>query len=391
MKKIHIALLIGGILCAASLVLGGAALALTGFDFYRTVSTMTYQQKTAAYEPSLLDSIDIAAEDLKVTVSPSADGQVHLSYWESAVDTVSLDVENGVLRFRHSAQETWLDNFVRGFWSSFSRYRHVIEIQIPADWAGNLAVTNQNAAVEASNFTALSSALFRSQNGAVTLADIVCHGSLEAGTTNADLSLDRVTAGSTRITDTNARIRLTDAHLGDTVLETDNGALLLHTVEVGSLTAKTKNAAVEAEALTGTGRLVLETTNATLTAIDVMTDGELSLQSKNGGLRATNCHSAALLADTTNGKIILTRCRAGRVQAGTSNAAVEFERLDSGDIALTSSNGGIKGSVLGREEDYIITASTTNGSCNLTNRVGDLPGHLYLQTTNASIHITFTE
>lgn len=65
MKKIHIALLIGGILCAASLVLGGVALALTGFDFYRTVSTMTYQQKTAAYEPSLLDSIDIAAEDLK--------------------------------------------------------------------------------------------------------------------------------------------------------------------------------------------------------------------------------------------------------------------------------------------------------------------------------------
>lgn len=391
MKKIPIALLTGGILCAASLVIGGTALALNKFDFYRTVTTMTYEQKTAAYEPSLLNGIDLSAENLKVTVSPSADGQVHLSYWESEVDTVALNVEDSVLLFRHTAQESWLDNLLRGFWSSFSRYRHVIEIQIPADWAGNLTVTNQNAAVEASGLTALSSALVRSKNAAVTLTDIGCRGSLEAGTTNASLSLDRVTAGSARITDTNARIRLTDARLGDTVLQTDNGAVVLHTVEVGSLTAKTKNAALEAAAVTGTGPLILETTNGTLTAMDVSTGGELSLQSKNGGLRVTDCQSAVLLAGTTNGRIVLTRCRAGRVQAGTSNATVELERLDSADIALTSSNGGIKGSVIGREEDYIITARTTNGSSNLTDRVGDLPGRLSLQTTNASIHITFTE
>ena len=70
---------------------------------------------------------------------------------------------------------------------------------------------------------------------------------------------------------------------------------------------------------------------------------------------------------------------------------MEIDRLDSRDITLISSNGGIRGSVLGQEADYVIAALTTNGSNNLTDRVGDLPGRLTVRTTNASIHVTFTE
>lgn len=44
---------------------------MTGFEFSKVVTTMKYENKTAAYEPSLLAGIEIAAEDLKVVVSPS--------------------------------------------------------------------------------------------------------------------------------------------------------------------------------------------------------------------------------------------------------------------------------------------------------------------------------
>lgn len=106
-------------------------------------------------------------------------------------------------------------------------------------------------------------------------------------------------------------------------------------------------------------------------------------------MRATNCSSAALTAGTSNGKIDLSRCKADRIQAETSNSALEFDRLESLDITLSSSNGGIRGSVLGREEDYVIVTRTTNGSSNITDRVGDLPGRLNISTTNASIRVTF--
>lgn len=103
--------------------------------------------------PPWLAGIEIAAEDLKVVVSPSPDEQVHLSYWESALDATTIEVDGGMLRFRHTVSDSWLDNFIHGFWSSFARYRHVIEIKIPASFAGSLSVTNENAALEASGLT----------------------------------------------------------------------------------------------------------------------------------------------------------------------------------------------------------------------------------------------
>ncbi len=391
MKKLSLALITGGALCAFGVLLGGAALAMTGFEFSKVVTTMKYENKTAAYEPSLLAGIEIAAEDLKVVVSPSPDEQVHLSYWESALDATTIEVDGGMLRFRHTVSDSWLDNFIHGFWSSFARYRHVIEIKIPASFAGSLSVTNENAALEASGLAALSSAAFRSKNGSLELTDILCLGGLTAETTNAPLSLDRVRGGTARITNTNARIRVSDTQLLDTVLQTDNGSVLLHNLTVRSLTAKNKNASLEAEALAAVGRVELETTNASLTAIDVQSAGDLSLRSKNGSVRATNCSASAFFAGTTNAKVDLARCKAAQVQAETSNGSVEIDRLDSRDITLISSNGGIRGSVLGQEADYVIAALTTNGSNNLTDRVGDLPGRLTVRTTNASIHVTFTE
>ena len=85
MKKLSLALITGGALCAFGVLLGGAALAMTSFEFSKVVTTMKYENKTAAYEPSLLAGIEIAAEDLKVVVSPSPDEQVHIEsvghYW----------------------------------------------------------------------------------------------------------------------------------------------------------------------------------------------------------------------------------------------------------------------------------------------------------------------
>ena len=43
MKKLSLALITGGALCAFGVLLGGAALAMTGFEFSKVVTTMKYE------------------------------------------------------------------------------------------------------------------------------------------------------------------------------------------------------------------------------------------------------------------------------------------------------------------------------------------------------------
>lgn len=391
MKKLSLALITGGALCAFGVLLGGAALAVTGFEFSKVVTTMKYENKTAAYEPSLLAGIEIAAEDLKVVVSPSPDEQVHLSYWESALDATTIEVDGRYApvpphRFGLLAGQfhPWVLEQLRAV---PPRHRN----QNPGLLCG---IPLGDERKRRAGSVRPDGALLRRLPLQKWFAG--AHGyplpGRADGRDHQRPSLPRPgPRRNGRITNTNARIRVSDTQLLDTVLQTDNGSVLLHNLTVRSLTAKNKNASLEAEALAAVGRVELETTNASLTAIDVQSAGDLSLRSKNGSVRATNCSASAFFAGTTNAKVDLARCKAAQVQAETSNGSVEIDRLDSRDITLISSNGGIRGSVLGQEADYVIAALTTNGSNNLTDRVGDLPGRLTVRTTNASIHVTFTE
>jgi hypothetical protein len=77
------------------------------------------------------------------------------------------------------------------------------------------------------------------------------------------------------------------------------------------------------------------------------------------------------------------------LEALTKNAKISLNSITSPNITLKTENGIIGGKITGREEDYAIDSSTTNGVNNLRNR-SDGNKKLTVTTTNAIINISFS-
>lgn len=156
--------------------------------------------------------------------------------------------------------------------------------------------------------------------------------------------------GSADFQTSNASIRVTDGSFDRLRLGSSNGAL-----HVLRLTAQT---------------LEMGTSNGSLRLIQVgarRIEGETT----NGSVEATETSSAGLLSlSTTNGRISLN-CVAGQ------------------NIRLQSSNGSIRGEIEGVEEEYSVSACTSNGRSNLSQRKGGAKS-LTALTSNANIDVSFS-
>ena len=104
-----------------------------------------------------------------------------------------------------------------------------------------------------------------------------------------------------------------------------------------------------------------------------------------------NYDGGEIILNASNGRISLDRvAAAGALSAVTSNSSIQVERVAAASVTLRSSNGGIRGVLPGRQADWAITSSTSNGKNSLPRQqAGGRP--LDVRTSNASIDIRFEE
>lgn len=326
-------LVIAAALCGIGVLLCGISMALSGFDFFKATSAIDYKEETMNYDAALFDSIQLSAEDQKIVIRPSSDGQIHISYWESDNDLYQVSTEGGVLDFRHKTKTKWYNNFLYGWFSGISKQvAHGIQVSLPADYAGRLSAEDRNATLDMDGFSRLAGCSLTTTNGSIRANNVTAR-EWTAKTTNSSIHASRVSAGRVEASSTNGRISLEEVRSS------------------GELTAKTTNSSLVFD------RVEADMVNAT---------------SSNGSVNLGEITAATSL------------------RAGTTNSSVKADRIHCPDITLTSTNGSIKGQVAAPQDQYRIAASTTNGSNNLENQIGDLPYRLTAQTTNSSIHLEFT-
>jgi Predicted membrane protein len=138
------------------------------------------------------------------------------------------------------------------------------------------------------------------------------------------------------------------------------------------------------------GEVYLHSGNGGITVDDLSHVSKLTCDTSNARITIDNVHVETVNATTSNGRIQLEKLTASSVDADTSNGEIMLQNLTSPDVTLTTSNGGIRGNLLGREEDYTIHTDTSNGSCTPSGRQGGSK-RLTADTSNASINIEFTE
>lgn len=153
--------------------------------------------------------------------------------------------------------------------------------------------------------------------------------------------------------------------------------------------AVTSNAAVHAERLSRLCEIRLKTSNSRI-ALRELGAEYLSAKTSNGGIRADRCIGGQSEFTTSNARIECMNCGGRDMELYTSNGGIEVQNLEGENIVMRSSNAAIRGTILGREEDYNVDCGTSNASSNLSShRNPSGKGRVSIHTSNAAIRIDF--
>lgn len=145
--------------------------------------------------------------------------------------------------------------------------------------------------------------------------------------------------------------------------------LMLPKDYTGTILVDTTNSYIKASNFAGLGKLRCETENSAITVNDLSAK-DLEFRTKNAAINCTNVTASE------------------KIDAGTTNAQIGLNGIASPDISLQTKNALISGLIRGQEDDYTISAQTTNAISNLKDRAGG-KNKLTVETTNAIIDVRF--
>lgn len=159
------------------------------------------------------------------------------------------------------------------------------------------------------------------------------------------------------------------------------------------------------------GDLCLNTSNATVSVSDTGPLGMVDCHSSNGKILLSNVHvTGDITCNTSNAYVTLKNVSAAQriviktanglirllntagelgVQVKTSNGKIDLDHLSGDHICLKTSNGMIKGTIVGRKEDFNIQSHTSNGTNNLPGNTVYGEKELNVETSNGKIDIRF--
>lgn len=183
----------------------------------------------------------------------------------------------------------------------------------------------------------------------------------------------------------------------------------------GGLSLKLINGTINVDDINLGNYCSIENMNGSVVVDNLSTSRYVKASSVNGKVEITNSTATSYInASTTNGSVILKDIACEDLTASTLNGEINLESITSSDdislndtngqinftsisfgkkCSLTTLNGAIRGSIVGKQTDFLIDSSSANGSNNLKAYSGILPTtgskELVAKSTNGSIYITF--
>lgn len=271
-------------------------------------------------------TVVVDARLVGVRVRHSSDGRVRVWFTPRENERITAEEADGVFRFTHKPS---LLGSGRLFGIVIDRREAVLEV--PRDFSGTVCV--------------------KTSESSVCAGDLSLGGTVQLVTRNSNIRVERGVFDALRCKTSNSSIALSDTDARDCEAATSNSSITAERCAFGSYLCKTSNARV------------------TLTD----TAGE-------------RCEAV-----TDNARVTAERCRfAHRLWLTTSNGPIHIDAIAAPDVSLQTSNGAIKGTLLGDEADYAVTARTSNAKNNLRDVCPpDAPNRLRAVTSNGRIELLF--
>lgn len=118
-----------------------------------------------------VSNIVVDVTDRSITVSPSADGQVHIDYFHSPKEFYNISLEDGTLTMEYAEDKSWTDFISVKPADSVRR----IDIRVPESAISSLTADTKNEGISVSDLTLDSIDLY-SNGGNVSVSDIDADG-----------------------------------------------------------------------------------------------------------------------------------------------------------------------------------------------------------------------
>jgi len=268
-------------------------------------------------------TLDLSSAD--VTVTPSSDDMIHLSYDNS---------ENCYFELKDDASELTLKQELSGgFFFGFLHLQetHVnVTLSIPTGHEGTLNISGASSEI--------------------SISDIDISGSFGIYSVSGKISIENCKTKDVQTGNTSGGIELTS-------VETDN---------------------IKAESVSGELRVS-----------EIKKSIPIELASVSGGVYAENVKASNLGIETISGHVSLRSAAGQKVSFSTTSGAVELESADFREITFNTVSGDIRGTVSGSAEDYTVYSDTVSGSNNLSSLRGHGERTIDLSSTSGSFDISF--
>ncbi len=261
-----------------------------------------------------------------VRVVPSADGRVRIWFAPRAHETVTAREADGVFQFIHKPSL-----FGSNGWVEIFCERREAVLELPQGFAGTACAQTANAALHAERLT--------------------LGGKLQLVTSNSGIAAEQCACGTLMAKTSNSGVRLSDVTAEVCEVASSNGRIAAERCALGTFLAKTSNA----------------------------------------GIQLCGASGESCEAVTDNARVTAEQCRfAERLWLTTSNGPIHVQRIAARDVSLSTTNGVLKGTLLGRAEDYAITSRTSNAKNNLRDSFPQGgPNRLHAVTSNGRIALEF--
>jgi hypothetical protein len=260
-----------------------------------------------------------------VTIEPSTDGQIHLTYDNSENSYFELKETDRTLRLTQRTKNTLFPGVTVGV-----SERLDVLLRLPAGRSGELSVGGASSRISASDLELQDEMLLSGVSGDLTV--INCKApSIDASTTSGEIRLH--------------------------ALETKR-------LQVGSVS----------------GEIELSEIGGGVT---------LSLSSTSGAISVQEVEAGTLSAGTVSGKITLDTVSGESAKLSSTSGNASFKAADFQTIKFSTVSGDLSGTVVGKAEDYTVHTDTVSGSNGLSGHRERGKRTLDLSSTSGSFALDF--
>ena len=314
------AVIIASALIAVGVVIFGAALFASGFDFSNR-DTAVYE--TNMYTPGEdFEKIEIRTYEADIALKPSDDGKTRVECVESEKVRHEVSVENGTLKITAVDSRAWYDHI-----ALFSFKRQSVTVYLPAENYGALTVTANTGDVSVPDRFSLGEARIATSTGDVSF-DASADTDLKIETSTGDISVNGVCADSIDLSVSTGKIDCKNVECKKTL-------------SVSVSTGKTVLTDVICRELVSDG------STGSLTLKNVIASDGFRIERDTGDVRFESCDAGMITVRTSTGDVTGTLRSEKIFVAKTSTGDVDVpDPVSGGRCEITTSTGDIRISVV---------------------------------------------